>query len=201
MAMIGVRRISRLETLDLVKRAQGGDKRAKTQLVRQFEPLVSKLAKRYTFQDNLVDHRDLRQEGRIGILKAIESYNPDRGAAFFTWVFFKVRGAMTQLRRREESKHPPYTLPVEEAHHIQDPSQNPVMTHDLNVIVALIRSLLTPQEFRMFRDRWLSDNPVTIRQLADRYGMTHYRAVRTLKDIKTRVQSLLEDKGFKDMIL
>lgn len=73
-------------TPDLVRRAQAGDIAAREQLVDNLLPLVSVLARRY--RTDGLEQTDLIQEGIVGILRALERYDPERGvpfAAFATW--------------------------------------------------------------------------------------------------------------------
>lgn len=71
---------------DLVRRAQAGDLAAREQLVDNLLPLVSALARRYRTEG--LEQTDLIQEGIVGLLRALERYDPERGvpfAAFATW--------------------------------------------------------------------------------------------------------------------
>lgn len=73
-------------TPDLVRRAQAGDIAAREQLVDNLLPLVSALARRYRTEG--LEQTDLIQEGIVGLLRALERYDPERGvpfAAFATW--------------------------------------------------------------------------------------------------------------------
>jgi RNA polymerase primary sigma factor len=70
----------------LVARAQAGDALAREQLIDRLLPLVSSLARR--FRTEGLDQTDLIQEGIVGLLRALERFDPARGvpfAAFATW--------------------------------------------------------------------------------------------------------------------
>jgi RNA polymerase sigma factor (sigma-70 family) len=97
-------------TLDsLVATAQGGDRKARDQVVARCMPLVRRLAAKFQRPD-LTD--DLVQAGIAGpnmtdgsskvagLLRAIETYQPGNGATFATWATRWVRGAM----RREHAR-------------------------------------------------------------------------------------------------
>ncbi len=47
-----------------------------------------------------LERDDLAQEGQIGLLKAIDSYNPDSHIPFRVWAHFKIRGAILDAFRR-----------------------------------------------------------------------------------------------------
>jgi len=77
----------------LAARARKGDRIARTRLVEEHMGLVRSVAFRY---GNLgLPVEDLVQEGAIGLLTAIDDYDPSRGAAFSTYAFWRVRAAVT----------------------------------------------------------------------------------------------------------
>ena len=76
------RGLSKDETRQLAIRAQGGDERAKEILVKNHLLLVAKIARQYANKG--VEFSDLLAEGNMGLLKAVEKWNPDKGASFTT---------------------------------------------------------------------------------------------------------------------
>jgi RNA polymerase primary sigma factor len=77
----------------LVARARRGDHLARTTLVEEHMGLVRSVAFRYRELGLPVE--DLVQEGAIGLLAAIDDYDPSRGASFSTYAFWRVRAAVT----------------------------------------------------------------------------------------------------------
>jgi RNA polymerase primary sigma factor len=76
----------------LVRAAQSGDRAARDQLVTSNLGLVRSVAARY--RDLGLPFDDLVQEGAIGLLDAIEHYDPGRGASFEAYSRFRVRRAI-----------------------------------------------------------------------------------------------------------
>jgi RNA polymerase primary sigma factor len=77
----------------LAARAQRGDSLARAKLVEEHMGLVRSIAFRYR---NLgLPIEDLAQEGAIGLLAAIDDYDPSRGASFSTYAFWRTRAAVT----------------------------------------------------------------------------------------------------------
>lgn len=76
----------------LLKAARGGDRGARDRLVSTHLPLVRIVASRY--RDYGLPLEDLIQEGSIGLLDAVEHYDPDRGAAFEPYARFRIRRAI-----------------------------------------------------------------------------------------------------------
>lgn len=77
----------------LAARARGGDRVARTALLEAHMGLVRSVAFRY--RDLGLPLEDLVQEGAIGLLTAIDDYDPSRGASFSTHAFWQVRAAIT----------------------------------------------------------------------------------------------------------
>jgi RNA polymerase sigma-B factor len=73
---------------------QSGDAAAREALVKRFLPLARKLAARYRRGPEPLD--DLRQIASLGLLKAIDRYDPARGTAFSS---FAVPTILGELRR------------------------------------------------------------------------------------------------------
>jgi RNA polymerase sigma factor (sigma-70 family) len=74
------------------KRAQHALEQAKAQMLRANLRLVIYLAKRYRNDD--VPFLDLIQEGNIGLMRALEKFEPDRGLKFITYAHWWVRQAI-----------------------------------------------------------------------------------------------------------
>jgi RNA polymerase sigma factor (sigma-70 family) len=76
-----------------VARARRGDRVARAALVEEHMGLVRSIAVRY--RDLGLPVEDLVQEGAIGLLTAVDSYDPGQGASFSTYAFWRVRAAVT----------------------------------------------------------------------------------------------------------
>lgn len=85
-----------IEAPDLVRRAQQGDAAAREELIDRLLPLVSSLARR--FRTEGLDQTDLIQEGIVGLLRALERYDPDRGVPFAAYATWWVRQALQDAR-------------------------------------------------------------------------------------------------------
>jgi DNA-directed RNA polymerase sigma subunit (sigma70/sigma32) len=81
---------------DLVVAAQAGDTAARARLVEAFMPLIASVSRVYRDSPQ-VERVELLQEGVVGLLRAIERYDPARGVPFWGYATFWVRQAMQQL--------------------------------------------------------------------------------------------------------
>src|ERR687898_819935 len=79
------------EEKDLSKRAKAGDKGARQRLIEKNLRLVVSVAKKYRGMG--LPFEDLIQEGNIGLMKAVEKFDPDRGLRFSTYATWWVRQA------------------------------------------------------------------------------------------------------------
>lgn len=79
------------EQKELVSRAKQGDKKAAEELICAYEPLIISIAAKYSRSD-IFD--DLKQEGKVAVLQAIQKFDPNVGVSFFTYVFYWVKRNM-----------------------------------------------------------------------------------------------------------
>src|SRR2546421_5299734 len=86
---------NQLETTLIIEARDGrGDARAR--LVRTFTPLIGSVARTYCHVPG-VDRSELMQEGVVGVLRALERFNPELGTPFWAYASWWVRQAMQQL--------------------------------------------------------------------------------------------------------
>lgn len=74
----------------------GGDAGARNELVERYLPIAQKIAAvLYASRlDNSIEFADYLQYARIGLLEAVDRYDPQREASFATFATYRVRGAI-----------------------------------------------------------------------------------------------------------
>jgi RNA polymerase sigma-B factor len=81
-------------TTALLSRARSGDPHARERVAHELMPVAKRLARKFATQSHHAD--DLAQVASIGLLKAIERYDPERESSFITYAHALMTG---EIRR------------------------------------------------------------------------------------------------------
>lgn len=85
------------EQLDLIRRAQNGDRDASEQLVTENSGLIWSVARRFIGRGT--DSEDLYQLGCLGFLKAVNGFDLEFGTQFSTYAVPKIAGEIRRFLR------------------------------------------------------------------------------------------------------
>ena len=165
---------------DLLLKAVKGDARSITALVQQYTPLVHKIVNKYAWMSPSHSREDLVQEGLLGVVKAIETFDLSRGYRFMTWVYPQVRGAVQGVARKD-NRVPRFQLSLEQSdwgHNLEDQVQYEVQDEykaDLihEIIVAGCGSV-DSKRAQIVCDRYglLGKKQLRQGEVAKKHGMT-----------------------------
>lgn len=84
--------LTKEEEIDLARRVHQGDRVAKKQLINANLRFVMKVAKQYSGYN--VGYMDLIQEGNMGLIKAAEKFDPDKGYRFISYAVWWIKSYM-----------------------------------------------------------------------------------------------------------
>jgi len=255
------------EEIELARRyREHNDQEAAWKLITSNLRLVVKIAMEFQrkWMQNVMD---LIQEGNVGLMKAVQKFNPDRGIKFSYYAAFWIKAYIlkfimenwrmvkigtTQAQRKlfynlnkekkrlesmgivpnaekisqqlnvskqdviemgkrmgqkdlsldtplsndEEDFTPLHTLPALESSVEEQFEQ----TETAQILQEKLKSLipkLNPKEKDILTQRLLSDNPITLREIGEKYGITRERVrqieARLLEKIKKHLQAEIKD--------
>lgn len=81
-----------VEEIELARQIKAGDQAARRKLAEANLRLVVSIAKKY--QNHGLSFQDLVQEGSVGLLKAVDKFNPEKGCRFSTYATWWIRQAI-----------------------------------------------------------------------------------------------------------
>ncbi len=84
--------LTREQEADLAGRVRAGDRRARRELIERNLRLVISIAKRYHGKG--LPFEDLIQEGNVGLIKAVDRFDPEKGYRFSTYATWWIRQAL-----------------------------------------------------------------------------------------------------------
>lgn len=87
----------------LARRVQRGDEEARQRLIEANLRLVVYIAKRYARRGDPDFLLDLIQEGNLGLFRAVERFDPERGTRFSTYASYWIRQAIQRALAKERT--------------------------------------------------------------------------------------------------
>ncbi|MBI2377167.1 MAG: sigma-70 family RNA polymerase sigma factor [Deltaproteobacteria bacterium] len=207
--------LSREEEAALARKARAGDKVAAEMLVTSHLRFVVKVALEY--QGTGLRLLDLIQEGSVGLMRAVELFDPDRGNRLLTYGVHWIRAYIRSYVAKHKSV---VSRPVPKADRPQLPSGRDLSLaeplsddersledvllvdelspadsllerdHDFHVTSAVERAMksLGERERYIIRERFLGEEPSTLQEIGHRLGLSRER----VRQLEARAKSRLE---------
>src|SRR5215218_1882193 len=83
-----------LQQQDRSEELQRRVRKARAKIIAHSVPLTHALLAKYPGED-------LEQEAMVGLIRAVDTYDATKGAAFNTWVWIKAKGAILDTLRKD----------------------------------------------------------------------------------------------------
>jgi RNA polymerase sigma-32 factor len=236
---------------DLAIRFRAGDQEAGRKLIEACLPFVVTIALEYRRWGLPIE--DIVQEGNIGLLKAAERFDPDRGCRLATYAAYWIRAEIREyvargyrivrlgsskserralrIYRKTHEKDPEVLaelsgltearanelLPLLMARDVsleRSPSEDAKAPVDrlaaegrspeeeacladeraqLHTALEQVVSELSPREQRIVNQRWLTEEPKTLEQLGEAFGVSKERVRQLEERAKRRMRERLEE--------
>jgi len=206
----GHRQLTREDEYELSRRARKGDEGARQILAQSNLPFVVAVARKFQNRGARLD--DLVQEGNVGLMKAIEHFDPKKNVRFATYAVWWIRAYITrylkdnrsQVRGGESERlsMSDFSLdtPIEDdsettyLERLEDGSQTQDETflrseRDGEVAEALtrVKKRLGELGWDILQERLTQEKPRTLEELGQRWGVSRER----VRQVELRTRNFL----------
>lgn len=182
--------MEREEQMAALRRVRNGDAEARNRVILSSMRLVFKIAGKYKGWG--IEYDDLISIGTIGLIKAVDTFDPENGVAFYSYAVRCIGNEMLMaLRKRKREKK---TVALEDAHFTgkdgsvlmlldtlktEDDLVSLDIEHkaDLEMLRGHV-SMLTRRQVEIIRLRY-GESDCTQGQIADRFGISQSSISRT----------------------
>jgi RNA polymerase primary sigma factor len=206
--------LSREEERALAVRARRGNRSARDELVRRHLPLVVSFARMQS--RGTLPLEELVQEGNLGLLRAVEKFDPDAGTRFSTYALWWIRAYVWRYLKMARSAVRPRSGTValadlsldapigEEAdstylERIEDDGPSPDARYSDSEKDARVRGALQKVRRRVgdlgwdiIHSRLQRDPPETLEQIGRRWGVSRERVRQVELELKQFLRGYLK---------
>lgn len=184
------RNLSTPSDSELMARSRDGDRRAEEALLKRYEGVALKYARRYTYR--FAPLEDLLVEGRMGVWYAIHHFSPARHVKFLTYVTHCVKGRIFHYLRENRSD---FSMPVNVAErHMTLSGDFPIEKGDSHApVVQAVKRMMEMRVVSLEEVLWTASGTAT-RQVPDpachrqQDRLTHSLALRSVLQNMPRIK-------------
>jgi RNA polymerase primary sigma factor len=190
--------LTREQEYELAGRAKKGDEQARQALAASNLAFVVAVAKKFAHRSARLD--DLIQEGNVGLMKAIEHFDPRKNVRFATYAVWWIRAYITrylkdnrsQVRGGESERGVMADFSLDATidddgettflDRLEEPSKGPqerFISHEqdaeVQAALAKVRKRLGDLGWDIVQERLTQDKPRTLEELGQRWGVSRER--------------------------
>ena len=181
--------------VELVKLYRSGNERAFEVLYERYSRLISSLANVFYFFES--ERGDLKQEGLLGLLSAVNHYdeNAEGAASFSTFAYACIRNKIRNAAKgksAEQKKNEAKNLPIDGFIGLEDlpmipPDDDLIDKENFIEAVDSLKKVLSPYEIKVFELYLKGENYLEIAEALDK---TPKSVDNTLQRIKDKAKKL-----------
>lgn len=146
---------------------------SENELIIKWFPLVRSLASRMTETDM---KEDAEQEGMIGLLNAIRNFEDSKGVKFITYATTCIRNSILNFIAKEKTLTDKLIYSDKLEEFLPDSrTQTHQLVENKQVHAKIVEACgeLNERELYVLEERMLSDNPESLRKIADKFKVTY----------------------------
>ena len=161
-----------------------GSKSARIRLIESYQPLVFKIASPYRTMQNIMD---VIQEGTVGLIEAVEKFEPEKKVAFSLYAMHRIRGRMIDyLRRQNEIPSEEFIFEVED---YRETAQEKIESEELSNQLHTALNRLPANEKNVLEDIYFREEKVDA--VADEMKLSLSHIYRLQKKGMQRIRGML----------
>ena len=161
-----------------------GSKSARIRLIESYQPLVFKIASPYRRMQNIMD---VIQEGTVGLIEAVEKFEPEKKVAFSLYAMHRIRGRMIDyLRRQNEIPSEEFIFEVED---YRETAQEKIESEELSNQLHTALNRLPANEKNVLEDIYFREEKVDA--VADEMKLSLSHIHRLQKKGMQRIRGML----------
>ncbi len=161
-----------------------GSKSARIRLIESYQPLVFKIASPYRRMQNIMD---VIQEGTVGLIEAVEKFEPEKKVAFSLYAMHRIRGRMIDyLRRQNEIPSEEFIFEVED---YRETAQEKIESEELSNQLHTALNRLPANEKNVLEDIYFREEKAD--EVADEMKLSLSHIYRLQKKGMQRIRGML----------
>lgn len=173
--------LSKVRILDMAeeemlwkKFKEEGDEESRAKIIESYQPLVFKVLSKIGHPPELT--LDLLQEGMVGLIEAVDRFEPQRGWKFYTFAYYRIRGSILNALTR---KMPSWDL-VDEAEPKEESFDEDILSIELDILPCEDKRVI---EGIYYEGKGLKDIAKELGLSLSKIQRIHRRALKKLREV------------------